>query len=103
MAVKSLRVLAVATLAAFAACGGSPLKIGDGGTARQGGGAGIDGSAGSDCQGLDETTCTMTPGCSAEICTSCCNRKTFSACYRFGDNPPVVCVAPPCATSACAP
>jgi hypothetical protein len=128
----------VAALGALVGCGGgNPLKVGDGGSAGQGG-VGQDGGGGSAldcgpngtqtlylsecdgglfpyvrcnstalppgpvcpaprCAGLDEFTCSATPGCSAQKCGTCGGPPVFSACYRTGDSPPV-CLAVPCAS-----
>src|SRR5579872_7392932 len=95
MAVKAPKTfLAVATLAAFAGCGGNALKVGDGGGAGSGNagqsGTGAQGSAGSGsegqggsagqggnagggapCSGLDARTCAARPDCFTFKCPSC--------------------------------
>jgi hypothetical protein len=51
------------------------------------GGSGPD--TGSTCHGLDEQTCTATPGCVAEHCPGCNGQQTYEGCGNPGD--PVAC------------
>ena len=96
VAVKTLaKVTLVAVLAAAAGCGGSPLRVGDGGAngsaghggSGQGGTAGQGGGGGSasGCSSLDETSCTATPGCTAQHCQICPGPPVFAGCTPPGE------------------
>ncbi len=103
----STRVLAVAwvVLGVFAAaCGGrSPIEPGDGSAGGHTGSGGRDGGldTGTVCRGLDEATCTATPGCTAGTCGRCSATPAFEYCYRAGVDAPPVCVEPPCVPPPC--
>jgi hypothetical protein len=82
---QALRVLAAVTLAAFAACGGSPLKVADGGSAGQGsaghaGGAGQASGTPPSCNSLDETTCKTRSDCTPVYCPDCKGGQFFTSC-----------------------
>jgi hypothetical protein len=105
----SLRGIFIVTLAALGAtaCGGVALRVGDGGAnGGQGGsgqgGTGQGGGGGSApvCNGLDEATCTATPGCSAQHCQVCPGAApTYAGCTTPGA--PVACPAEACVQATC--
>jgi hypothetical protein len=82
VAANALRVLSIVTLAAFAGCGGSPLKVHDGGGAGSAG-SGSAGGGGTTCAGLDQATCTTTPGCSVIRCSDCPSGQAFAGCAPY--------------------
>src|ERR1700749_4019898 len=96
----SLRGIFV-TLAALgtAACGGSPLKLGDGGanggqggSGQGGGGQGGGGGPSPGGNGLDEATGAVTQGCQAQHCQVCPSAApTYAGCTAPGA--PVACPA----------
>jgi hypothetical protein len=91
-------IVAVVGLLAAGACGRiNALQPSDDASA---GGPGDGRDAAPSCQGLAQSQCASTTGCSVEICPTCYGQTAFAACYRTGQTPPI-CIAPPCAPLTC--